>query len=224
MTRVLLVDDDPFVCRGLEFLLDTTDDLKVVGSVHDGDEVIEAIHRHRPDVVLMDVRMNRQDGITTTARLADARVATASGVAGPPKVLILTTFDHDDILLRAVHAGAAGFLLKTASPQEIIAAVRQVASGEGALSARSARQVFEHLQEDPVSELRRAAARLVDTLTPREVDVVREVGRGGTNADVAAALFLGEATVKSHLASAQLKLGVRSRAEVAVIADRAGLL
>lgn len=216
MTRVLLVDDDPLVCHALDLMIESVEDVTVVGMVHDGDEVIEAIHRHRPDVVLMDVRMNRQDGITTTAEVV--------GLARAPKVIMLTTFDHDDVLMRALHAGATGFLLKTASPQEIIAAIRQVAAGEGALSARSARQVVTHLQEDVVADQRRAATELVNRLTEREVHVVRRVGRGMTNAEVAADLYVGEATVKSHLSSAQQKLGVTSRVEVAVLADRAGLL
>ena len=190
-TRVLLVDDDPLVCRGLEGILGAADDIEVVGSVHDGDEVIDAVHRHRPDIVLMDVRMARQDGITTTASLRS--------LASPPKVVILTTFDHDDVLLRALGAGAVSFLLKTAGPREIIAAVQSVAAGEGALSPRSARQVVEHLQSDPAAELRRAAVSLVDTLTARERDVVGCIAREMTTAQAAAELFLGEATVKSHL-------------------------
>ncbi len=216
MTRVLLVDDDPLVCGALETMLGSADDLEVVGSVNDGDQVIEAIHRHRPDIVLMDVRMARQDGITTTAAL--------SALASPPKVIMLTTFDHDDVMLRAVHAGAAGFLLKTASPLDIIAAVQSVAAGEGALSARSARQVVEHLQSDPARDLRRAAEALVATLTDRERDVVRCVAREMTTAQVAAELFLGEATVKSHLARAQDKLGAQNRVGIGIIADRAGLV
>lgn len=216
MTRVLLVDDDPLVCGALQTMLGATEDLDVVGSVNDGDQVIEAIHRHRPDVVLMDVRMARQDGIMTTAALA--------ALVSPPKVIMLTTFDHDDVVLRAVHAGAAGFLLKTASPLDIIAAVQSVAAGEGALSARSARQVVEHLQSDPGRDLRRAAEALVATLTERERDVVRCVAREMTTAQVAAELFLGEATVKSHLARAQDKLGAQNRVGIGIIADRAGLL
>ena len=214
--RVLLVDDDPLVCRGLEGILGAADDIDVVGSVHDGDEVVEAIHRHRPDIVLMDVRMARQDGITTTATLRTMPSA--------PKVIILTTFDHDDVLMRALGAGAASFLLKTAGPREIIAAVRSVAEGEGALSPRSARQVVEHLQSDPAGELRRAAVSLVETLTERERDVVRCIAREMTTAQTAAELYLGEATVKSHLARAQLKLGVQNRVGIGIIADRAGLL
>lgn len=220
--RVLLVDDDPMVCRGLELMFGSADDLVVVGSVHDGDEVIEAVHRHRPDVVLMDVRMSRQDGIVTTAALTGS-AGGAGAVPTAPRVIILTTFDHHDVLLRALHAGAAGYLLKTADPHEILQAVRAVASGEGALSARSAAQVVRHLQEDEGALLRRAAVGLVATLTDRERDVVRLVAQQKTTAQIAGELFLGEATVKSHLARAQDKLGVKSRVGVGIIADRAGL-
>lgn len=216
MTRVLLVDDDPLVCGALETMLGSTEDLEVVASVNDGDQVIKAIHRHRPDIVLMDVRMARQDGITTTAAL--------SAMGSPPKVIMLTTFDHDDVMLRAVHAGVAGFLLKTASPLDIIAAVQSVAAGEGALSARSARQVVEHLQSDPGRDQRRAAEALIATLTERERDVVRCVAKEMTTAQIAQELFLGEATVKSHLARAQDKLGAQNRVGIGIIADRAGLV
>lgn len=215
MTRVLLVDDDPMVCRGLELIFEQAADISVVGAVHDGDEVIDAVHRHHPDVVLMDVRMDRQDGVTTTALL--------SKQPHPPKVIVLTTFDHDDVLLRAVHAGAAGFLLKTTPPREIIESVRAVASGEGALSARSARQVVEFIQQDPAVALHQAAVDLFANLTRRERDVARLVALGRTNAQIAGELYVGEATVKSHLQSAMAKLGVASRVEVGILADRAGL-
>ncbi|WP_404383525.1 response regulator transcription factor [Knoellia locipacati] len=216
MTRVLLVDDDPLVCGALEMMLSATEDIDVVGSVHDGDQVIDAIHRHRPDILLMDVRMARQDGITTTAAL--------TALPSAPKVIMLTTWDSDDVMLRSVHAGASEFLLKTASPRDIIKHVQDVASGEGALSARSARQLVEHLQSDPARDLRRAAEGLVATLTDRERDVVRCVAREMTTAQIAAELFLGEATVKSHLSSAQLKLGAQNRVGIGIIADRAGLV
>lgn len=220
--RVLLVDDDPMVCRGIEMILGTADDIIVAGAVHDGDEVIDAVHRHRPDIILMDVRMARQDGITTTAALT--QTAGAGGADAAPKVIVLTTFDHDDVLLRAVHAGAAGYLLKTADPREILEAVRSVASGEGALSARSAGQILKHVQGDAAAELRRTAVALVATLTDRERDVVRLVAQEKTTAQMAKELHLGEATVKSHLARAQDKLGVQNRVGMGIIADRAGLV
>ena len=214
--RVLLVDDDPLVCRGLELLLSADPEISIVGSVHDGDAVVEAVHAHFPDVVLMDVRMAREDGITATAALMR--------MPHPPKVIVLTTFDHDDILMRALAAGASGFLLKTAAPQEILAAVHNVAAGEGALSPRSARQVVQHLQRDDQRSATRTAVELLAMLTPRELDVVRLVAQGWSNAQIAARLYVGEATVKSHLASAQARLGVRNRVQVGVLVAQAGEL
>ncbi|XVX20159.1 response regulator [Actinomycetota bacterium] len=215
MIRVLIVDDDPLVCSGLRGILGSADDIEVVADVSDGDQVVEAVHRHHPDVVLMDIRMARQDGIAATAEL--------QRLAEPPRVIVLTTFDLDDVLLRALGAGAAGFLLKTSSPLEIISSVRNVAAGEGALSSRSARQVVEHLRNDPARDLRESAAALVATLTERERDIVRLVAQGKSTPQIAAELFLGEATVKSHLSHAQAKLGASSRVEVGILADRAGL-
>lgn len=212
--RILLVDDDPLVCRGLEFLLESAPEFEVVGMVHDGDQVLDGIARHRPDILVMDVRMARQDGVTTTAQVVS--------LPAPPKVLILTTYDHDDVLLRAIEAGAAGFLLKTASPQDIVASVRDIAAGEGALSARSARQIFAHVNQDSRRQEGQSATMMVQTLTRREFEVARAVARGWTNARIAKELYLGEATVKSHLASAQVKLGVKSRVQVAILIDRAG--
>jgi DNA-binding NarL/FixJ family response regulator len=213
---VLLVDDDALVCQGLELMLSTADDLEVVGAVHDGDGVVEAVHRHAPDVVLLDVRMGRQDGITATRSLRR--------LADPPKIIVLTTFDHDEVMLRAVEAGADGFLLKTASPAEILAAVRNVAAGGGAVSPGSARQLFHHVRHDPSALARRSAQAAMVTLTAREREVVRAVARGLSNAQIAAELFASEATVKTHLAHAQAKLGCSGRVEVAVLVERSGLL
>ncbi|KGN36334.1 response regulator transcription factor [Knoellia subterranea] len=214
--RVLVVDDDALTCGALRSILGSADDVEVVASVEDGDEVMEAVHRHRPDVILMDVRMRRQDGISATAAL--------QSLTDPPRVIVLTTYEHDNAVMRALEAGATSFLLKSAGPQEIIGAVRAVAAGDSVLSPGPARQVIEQLLSDPARERRVAAEGLVATLTPREVDVVRAVGHGMTNAEAARSLFMGEATVKSHLSSAQLKLGVQSRTQVAVLAERAGLL
>lgn len=210
--RVLLVDDDPMVCAGLELMLSVADDLEVVGAVHDGDQVIEALHRHAPDVLLLDVRMQRQDGITTVAAV----------VAQPrrPRIIMLTTFDHDDVVLRAVRAGADGFLLKTASPGEILTAVRSVVAGDGAVSPKAARQLFEHVQESAAPERRRALEAL-QSLSDREQLVVQCFARGLTNAEIGAELFVSEATVKTQLASAAHKLGARNRVEMAVLVTQA---
>jgi DNA-binding NarL/FixJ family response regulator len=211
--RVLLIDDDPLVCSGLELILSTTDDIQVVGTAGDGDEAVAAVRQHYTDVVLLDVRMPRLDGIAATETLC--------ALPTPPRVLVLTTFDADDIVMRAIGAGAAGFLLKTSSAPDIIAAIRNVHAGDGALSPRSARRVFQQVGD---GETERAAARAaLDTLTDRERDVVRLVGEGLSNQEIGAQLYVGEATVKTHLASAQRKLGVEGRVRLAVFASKAGL-
>lgn len=212
--RVLLVDDDPLVCSGLELILSTTDDIRVVGTAGDGDEAVPAAQRHFPDVVLLDVRMARLDGIAATEALC--------ALPSPPRVIVLTTFDADDIVMRAIGAGAAGFLLKTAPAREIIDAIRNVHAGDGALSPRSARRVFE--QVGGTGAARATARAAVDGLTERERDVVRLVGEGLSNQQIGAQLYVGEATVKTHLASAQRKLGVEGRVRLAVFASKAGLV
>lgn len=212
--RVLLVDDDPLVCSGLELILSTTDDIRVVGTAADGDQAVPAAQQHFPDVVLLDVRMARVDGIAATKALC--------ALPSPPRVIVLTTFDADDIVMRAIGAGAAGFLLKTAPAPEIIAAIRNVHAGDGALSPRSARRVFEQVGG---AGAERATARVaVEGLTDRERDVVRLVGEGLSNPQIGARLYVGEATVKTHLASAQRKLGVEGRVRLAVFASKAGLV
>lgn len=214
--RVLLVDDDPLVCVGLELMLSAAPGIAVVGSVGDGDQVVAAVHQHYPDVVLMDVRMPRVDGISATRELL-ARPR-------PPRVLVLTTFAEDAAVTRAVEAGASGFLLKTADPSDIIEAVRQVAKGEGALSPASVPEVFRHIAADPVVTRRREAAARLAGLTDREREIVVRVARGWSNADVARDLFVSEATVKSHLGAVLSRVGCSGRVEVAVLAERAGWL
>lgn len=214
--RVLLVDDDPLVCSGLELMLSSAAGIQVVGSVGDGDQVVAAVQRHHPDVVLMDVRMPRVDGITATRQLQSRPHS--------PRVLVLTTFAEDSAVTRAVEAGAAGFLLKTADPRDIIEAVRQVARGEGALSPASVPEVFRHLAAHPVLTQRREAATRLAELTPREREIVVRVARGWSNADVARDLFVSEATVKAHLGAVLSRLGCSGRVEVAVLAERAGWL
>ncbi|WP_238146892.1 response regulator [Ornithinimicrobium murale] len=214
--RVLLVDDDPLVCAGLELMLSTSADITVVGSVGDGDLVVTAVQRHHPDVVLMDVRMPRVDGITATREVLAG--------ANPPRVIVLTTFAEDSAAMRAVEAGAAGFLLKTAGPTEIIDAIRRVAAGEGVLSPASVPELFQHVVAHPVVTQRREAAAQLAGLTERERQIVIRVGRGLSNADVARELFVSEATVKSHLRAVLARLSCTSRVEVAVLAERAGWL
>jgi DNA-binding NarL/FixJ family response regulator len=214
--RVLLVDDDPMVCQGLELMLSSAPDVEVVGRAADGDEAVAAVQAHRPDVVLMDVRMQRVDGLAATrAVLAEPR---------PPRVLVLTTFGEDDEAVRAVQSGAAGFLLKTESPQAIIAAVRGVAAGDGVLSGGPAARVLAHLQGDPRRVVRDRAALQFAGLTDREREVAALVAAELTNEQIARRLHLGLGTVKSHLATIQAKLACSGRVGIAVLADRAGLM
>ncbi|WP_307864595.1 response regulator transcription factor [Allobranchiibius sp. CTAmp26] len=210
--RVLLVDDDPLVCQGLQMILEMAGDIDVVGAVHDGDQAVPAIARTSPDLVMLDVRMPRLDGISACGAIQQ--------LPSPPSVIMLTTFDLDDVVVRSVRAGAAGFLLKTASPTQIVTAVRDVDAGRGALSAASVRAVFGELSA-PAARDREVAHTAFGLLTEREVEVARAVARELSNAEIAREMYLSEATVKSHLASAQLKLGVRNRVGVAVFATLA---
>lgn len=214
--RVLLVDDDPLIRTGLRLMLSTAADLDVVGEASDGDEVAEAVNAHHPDVVLLDVRMRRVSGIDAVRSLKARHAA--------PKVLMLTTFEHDEVAFRSVEAGADGFLLKTSSPDQITEGIRQVHSGAGAVSPATAKQLITRMRDDTFAADRSTATRLVARLTDRERDVLAQVGHGRTNPEIAGALFLGEATVKSYLASAIDKLGCTGRTGAAIIAYQAGLL
>lgn len=215
-THVLLVDDDPLVRAGLRYLFDSADDLVVVAEAGDGEEAVAAVQEHRPDVVLMDLRLPGVDGITATARVR--------ALPDPPHVVALTTWDVDDAVLRSLDAGASGFLLKTAAPADILGAVRSVMDGDAILSPRSTRQLLDHLRADDATGLRRAAETALGALTDRERQVCAAVGHGLTNAEIARQLFIAEATVKAHLSGIQTKLDVRNRVDIAVLAERAGLL
>lgn len=214
--RVLLVDDDPAVRMGLRFMLATTPDIEVVAEVSDGDEVVEAVHSHHPDVVVLDVRMARQGGIEA--------IGEVKAQPNPPRVLMFTVFDHDDLAARAVEAGADGFLLKASSPEQICEGIRNVASGLGAVSPKTAGQLFARVRRDATSTQRAEATRLVDTLTERERAVLTRVARGLTNHEIAEELHVGDTTVKTFVQNVFGKLGVDNRATAAVIADRAGLV
>ncbi|GAB2480091.1 response regulator transcription factor [Jatrophihabitans fulvus] len=223
---VLLVDDDALVRAGLRMILSAADDLEVVGEADDGAAALEAVARHRPDVVLMDIRMPGVDGITATARLRE--------LPGPtPQVIVLTTFHADDYVLRALRAGAGGFLLKDAAPQEIINAVRLVHAGEAMLSPSVTRTLIGHVAGDEVpgagpapddrAGRRDAALTRLDTLTTREREVAVAVGQGLSNADIAGSLYMSEATVKAHVSRLLAKLGAANRVQVAIVVHDAGL-
>ena len=208
MIRVLVVDDDPMVRRLLRVIL-RPDDIDVVAEASDGDEVVTAVQAHHPDVVLMDLRMPRVDGVAATRSVRT--------LANPPGVIAMTSFDTESVILDAVHAGASGFLAKDASPDEIVSAIRAVAAGEGALSPRAARTVMSQVSAAHGAAGRREATEKLAALTERELEVARLVAQGLSNPEIAQRLFLGEATVKTHLAAATAKLGVTNRVQLAVV-------
>ena len=214
--RVLLVDDDPLVRSGLRLMLEASADLLVVGDVGSGEESVPAVLAHRPDVVLMDYRMGALDGIAAMAELRR--------LDRPPRVVLLTTFDLDDLPVQAVRAGADGFLLKTASPDQIAQAVRAAAAGHAPMSPAAARHVLAHVRGDAADHRRAEAVQRVEVLSDREREVCVLMAGGATTASAAAALYLSESTVKTHLRSAEAKLGVGSRAELAILVDRAGMV
>ena len=214
--RVMLVDDDPIVRMGVRNLLSVAKDIAIVAELSDGDEVLGGVQAHHPDVIVLDVRMARIGGL--------AAIRSVKARPEAPKILMFTVWDQDDVAGRAIEAGADGFLLKTASPEEIRSGIRNVAAGLGAVSPKTAAQLFTRLRDDAGSAQRLDAARLVGTLTERERDVLAGLARGLSNAELARELFVSETTVKTHLGSAFAKLGVDNRAQAAVLADRAGLL
>lgn len=213
--RVLLVDDDPLVLAGLRLLLRASGRIDVVGQVDDGDQVLDAVQGHRPDVVLMDLRMPRMDGIQATLAVRS--------LPQPPHVIVLTTWDVDDAVVRSIEAGASGFLLKTASPDEIVSALQSVVEGDAVLSPRSTRQLLDQWDTRDAEQRREAESRMA-ALSQREREVAAAVGEGLTNAQAGRKLFMAEATVKAHISSIQNKVDARNRVMIAVLAERAGLL
>jgi DNA-binding NarL/FixJ family response regulator len=215
MTKVLLADDEALMRAGMRMILDTTDDLVVVDEVGDGAAAVTAVGRSRPDVVLMDIRMPNMDGLSATSAIC--------ALPDPPAVIVLTTFDTDDYVFEALRAGADGFLLKDTPPQELIRAVRLVAAGDSMLSPRVTRRVITHVANDRRSERQQAALGRIDGLTDRELQVLSEVGRGRTNAEIARNLHMSAATVKTHVSHLFGKLAVTNRVQVAIVAHDAGL-
>ncbi|MGW2050963.1 response regulator [Streptomyces sp. NPDC001858] len=214
--RLLLVDDDPLVRAGLTFMMGGADDIEIVGEAADGDEVEGLVERTRPDVVLMDIRMPSVDGLTATRRLREREDA--------PQVVVLTTFHADEQVLRALRAGAAGFVLKDTPPAEILDAVRRVAAGDPVLSPAVTRQLMDHAA-GTAADTRRAHARVrLAELGAREREVAVAVGRGLSNADIAAELFMSVATVKAHVSRVLAKLDLNNRVQIALLAYDAGLL
>ena len=213
--RVLLADDDALVRAGLRTILSAAGDLRVVGEADDGTAAVTAVREHRPDVVLMDIRMPRQNGIAATQAI--------TALDNAPRVIVLTTFHLDEYVFGALQAGASGFLLKDTPPADIIRAVRLVAGGEAMLSPSATRALIDRFGADPEASRRTAAEQALKALTGREREVAAEVARGHSNADIAAHLYMSEATVKAHLSRVLTKLGAANRVQVAIRARDAGL-
>ena len=210
MIRVLLADDQALVRAGFRLIVNGEPDLEVVGEAVNGEEAVAAAAEHGPDVVLMDVRMPELDGIEATRRI----VAGGNGT----RVLMLTTFDLDEYVVDAFRAGASGFLLKTAPPQQLVAAVHTVHEGEALLAPASTRRLIEQFAQP------RADADALRELTAREADVLRLLARGLTNAEIAGELVVESSTVKSHVASLLAKLDLRDRVQAVVFAYESGVV
>ena len=212
--RLVLVDDQAMVRAGLALILGAEPDISVVAECADGTGVLPAVRAHQPDLVLMDVRMPHVDGIEGSRRVLAASPQT--------KVVILTTFGEDEYLEGALRAGVSGFLLKVSPPEQLIEAVRAVAAGGGLLDPSVTLRVIESFAAAPPGRVQRSA--LLDTLTAREKDVLALLARGLSNAEIAADLYLGEATVKTHVSSLLMKLGLRDRVQAVVAAYETGLV
>ena len=217
--RIFLVDDQALVRAGFRMLIEAQPDMEVVGEAEDGRAALEALAVTRADVVLMDVRMPQMDGVEATARL----LAGAPAERPAPKVVVLTTFDLDEYVFAAIRAGASGFLLKDARPDELLGAVRAVLSGDAVVAPSATRRLLEHVADTLPSATVEEDPRLA-TLTAREREVLLEVARGRSNAEIAADLFMAEATVKTHVGRLLAKLDQRDRVQLAVFAYETGLV
>src|SRR5262250_2159899 len=214
MIRVVVVDDEPMVCAHLRTILGSADDIEVVGEAYDGAAGVEAVVRNRPDVVLMDLRMPGVDGLTAIERIGK--------LADPPAVVVLTTFDADQYVLRALRAGAAGFLVKSTPPEDLIGLVRVAAEGHTVLSTIAARRLIAASADSQPA--RERARKLVGSLTEREVEVLTGLGEGLSNAQIAARLYLSEATVKGYVSRMLDKLGLDNRTQAGLLAHDAGIV
>lgn len=212
MITIAIVDDQEMVRTGLRMILESEDDLSVVTEAGDGDEAVRVVGRERPDVVLMDVRMPNTDGLEATRRITEAHPEVA--------VIVLTTFDLDEYVYGALRAGASGFLLKDAAADDLIGAIRIVAAGEALLAPSITKRLIAEFASRPEAERFEG----LDSVTERELDVLRLVARGHTNAEIAEALFVGESTVKTHVSNLLMKLDARDRVQLVVVAYESGLV
>lgn len=215
MIRIVIVDDEPLVRDGFGMIIDAQDDMDVVALAANGDEAVAVVATERPDVVLMDVRMPGVDGITATSRIVQS--------ASPPRVIVLTTFDHDEYVHGALRAGASGFMLKRLTSADLLQAIRVVASGEALLAPSITRRLIEHFssanQQVPAVDL---AERY--RLTDREIDIFHHLAAGKSNAEIAVALDVREATVKTHISNLLVKTGCRDRVQAVILAYDCGIV
>jgi DNA-binding NarL/FixJ family response regulator len=214
--RVFLVDDQEMVRAGFRMLVDSQDDLEVVGEAGDGGEAVQRLAATRADVVLMDVRMPRLDGVEATRLLAGRHDA--------PRVIVLTTFDLDEYAFAAIKAGAAAFLLKDAAPPELLNAIRSVHAGDAVVAPSTTRRLLEHFAQALPDPTAPTADQRLDGLTDRELEVFTLVGRGRSNHEIAAELVLAEATVKTHVGRLLAKTGSRDRVQLVVLAYETGIV
>ncbi len=210
MIRVVIADDQALVRAGFRLIVESQPDMQVAGEAADGQEAIDLVRREKPDVVLMDIRMPRVDGLAATRQ-----------VASTTRVVILTTHELDEYVFDALSAGASGFLLKAAPPEDLIRAIREVASGDALLAPSVTRRLIEEFAKRPEPSGHRPKE--LDSLTEREVEVLREVARGLTNAEIAERLHVAETTVKTHVAHVLDKLELRDRVQAVILAYEAGL-
>ena len=212
MIRVALVDDDALIREGLRMIINQAEDLEVIATAGNGEEALRVAAEHRPDVILMDVRMPVLDGIEATRRITEQEDA--------PRVIILTTFELDEYVFEALRAGASGFLLKRTEPQELVGAIRVVAGGESLLSPSVTRRLIEEFTRSPQS----GSGERLAMLTEREREVLLLIARGLSNQELAEQLFIADNTVKTHVKRIFTKLGARDRAQAIVIAYESGLM
>ena len=213
MIKVLIADDQQLVRSGFRMMLEAEGDIEVVAEAADGQEAVERTRELRPDVALLDLRMPRMDGIQATEIIA-------RGTPGNTRVLVVTTFDADEYVYAALRAGASGFLLKDAPPEELAVGVRVIAAGEALLAPSVTRRLIEEFARlQPRQEQRK-----LEALTEREMEVLRLVARGLSNAEIARELVIGETTVKTHVGNVLMKLGLRDRAQVVVVAYESGVV
>jgi DNA-binding NarL/FixJ family response regulator len=216
MIRVLIVDDQSLVRAGFRMILESEEDVEVVGEAADGEEALRAVAEVEPDVILMDVRMPNVDGLEATRRLLE-------GKTEGPRVLILTTFDLDEYVYEALRVGASGFLLKDTPPEQLVDAIRVVANGDALLSPVITRRVIEEFVRRPPSSVRKPPPEL-EELTARELEMLRYVARGLSNAEIAKEAYVSETTVKTHIAHILMKLHLRDRVQAVVFAYENGVV